>query len=208
MCARSDFDLGNLLDERIHGASKHQTVIDTRNIESVTRVFQLEHRDGAIYYAIVRDMTVVTVLDADMLQANFDNGSWKVGPMNMPFTKLTLRGVVAETSAIKVAPPPVDVVPIAKAPADTKTAARAVQKLAASAEIAKASVVDAGDPVTDAGATLARAMVEVRKAERGIDEAQFALDSAIARKHAASDAVIAAQNALTAAVDAAMKETP
>jgi hypothetical protein len=101
--ARSDGDLANLLDDRIRSSERSQSIIDTRAVDSTTRVFEIEHHDGEIYFAVVRDQTCVTVLDKAMLDLNFENGSWKQEPMNKPFA--ALRSLSSRTPApVQIAP--------------------------------------------------------------------------------------------------------
>lgn len=216
--ARSDADLGNLLDERIHASPKHQTVLDDRNPGEVTRVFEVEHRDGSIYYAVVREQAVVTVLDADMLRLNFDNGSWKTGPMNTPFTRASLRGVVPE---MPTAQPGV----IKRSPADPKTIVLPMPAGIATASLANAiadrEIATLGDEsaikpsdVTNAGITLAEAMV---RRERAALRISVALDAVRAAEVVVEDVrrvyeiesenVTNAQAALQRAVDQAVNPT-
>jgi hypothetical protein len=178
--ARSDFDLGNLLDERIRTCGKCQTVEDLRNIDAETRVFEIESRAGDVYYAVVRDDTVVTVLDRRMLEVNFENGSWKRGPMNTPFAKLTLRGLVREESAIK---PPTSL------PTPLPSVAHVEPDIVAAASMRVGAAMVAHT----------QAQQRIVKLERQLKDAQLARD-------AAADEVTAAQFALAEAVEKTAQE--
>lgn len=106
----NDFDLGNLLDERVKhalAAKDFEQVEDMRNLDVESRVVRIEQRDGSHVFAIMRDLAIVTILEEHMLQKNFDNGSWK-RIANKPFKKLTLKdlGAVIDVSAIPVARAP------------------------------------------------------------------------------------------------------
>jgi hypothetical protein len=192
--AYSDQDLGNLLDERIKHAERHQTVIDTRNVEAVTRVFELQRRDESVYYAVVRDMTVVTILDAAMLQVNFDNGSWKTGPMNMPFNRASLRGVVPEVSAIKPLPP-MRLAQIAPSMCtEAERTAAGVDEQGNDLPVGKARGVDvdSSDPVADAGSALGAAMVDHARKKAAIEAFRVRI---VALQEEATEAIMAAEAA-------------
>lgn len=74
--ARSDDDLGNLLDERIRFAEKSETFFDTREPDDVTAAVQVTRHDGTHFYAVIRENVVVTVLDEEMFDMNFAKGLW------------------------------------------------------------------------------------------------------------------------------------
>jgi hypothetical protein len=79
---RDDEDLANLLDERVHHADMNHEVRDPRAPDEVTTLRSVICRD-ATYYAVVRNATVVTVLDEEMAKNNFD-GQWRP-ILNNPF---------------------------------------------------------------------------------------------------------------------------
>jgi hypothetical protein len=198
--ARSDFDLGNLLDERIRFAESTQTIIDTRAVESTTRVFEMVSRDGHKSYAVVRDMTVITVLEEWQMKANFDNGSWKPGPMNAPFSPSKLRGVVAAKS---IAPS----VELRRGPPPGVPGLPTVVHVADIAPLKPVPTI--ANPVADAGIKLGNAMVAHAQAQHDVMslEAQLAalheeINNARMRVDAAADAVRDAQVALGDAVEA------
>lgn len=105
---RDDEDLANLLDDRICHAEHSYEVRDPRAPEEITTLFTVECR-SATYYAVVRDQTVVTVLDEAMAQNNFA-GQWSP-VMNAPFA--VLRG-------LKI-PPPAPTPPPTPAPVASPT---------------------------------------------------------------------------------------
>jgi hypothetical protein len=108
--ARSNFDVGNLLDEKVRQATHVQTVRDPHAPELITKLHEIEVRSGT-YYAVVREDAVVTVLDEEMVKTNFKMANWKPA-LNSPFTRETL-GTVQPTArkppTIASTPPPVPV---------------------------------------------------------------------------------------------------
>lgn len=82
---RDDSDLGNLLDERVCHAESTYEVRDPREPEAITTLCSVRcHRETC--YAVIRDQTVITVLDEQMAQNNFA-GQWSP-VLNTPFAKL------------------------------------------------------------------------------------------------------------------------
>lgn len=69
--ARSNHDLSNLLDEKVCQAQNVYTVRDPRAPEALTKLHEIDLRSG-IYYAVVRDNAVITVLDEHMVKDNYD----------------------------------------------------------------------------------------------------------------------------------------
>jgi hypothetical protein len=110
MKCRSNFDIGNALDEKVKQSRQHHTVRDPRAPEEVTKLHEIEVRSGT-YYAVVRNDTVVTVLDETMVKTNFEMANWKP-TMNAPFTRESLQAVQPATLPRKPAP----VTPVATAP--------------------------------------------------------------------------------------------
>ena len=82
---RDSDDLANLLDDRVHHAETTYEVRDPRAPDEITTLRSVGCRH-ATYYAVVRNDTVVTVLDEDMARNNF-NGQWAT-VMNTPFKAL------------------------------------------------------------------------------------------------------------------------
>ena len=93
---RDDHDLGNLFDDRVHHATHTHVVKDPRVPDIPTQLCEIScHRttDGnpqTVYYAVVRENTVVTLLDEQMARNNF-GGQWGTSggtSMNRPFSAL------------------------------------------------------------------------------------------------------------------------
>jgi hypothetical protein len=180
--ARPDHDLMNLLDERIQSASRKQDVIDHSYKGTLSTIYFVESRKGQGSLAVVRDNTCVTLLDEDMLEVNCAKKTWSM-PMNTPF-KDALAGVSAPR---RLTPKPEAV----------------AQAVAAGRIVAPPSPTV--DPVAVAGAAHGRAMlaeaaasVRVLAAERELDEARVALETARDDKakaeHALREAVNTAAN--------------
>lgn len=74
---RDDVDLSALLNERIHAAVLSREVIDPREPGIPTKLHLFESRSGKRSVAVVRDKTVVTVLDDWMAQNNYPG--WEEG---------------------------------------------------------------------------------------------------------------------------------
>ncbi len=91
--ALDDWGIGNVIDATVRQNDESTIVIDTRNSDTETQVARCRYRDGAPFLAVIRDKTVVTILDIDMLATNVDNGSWR-RKINSPFTATALAGVV------------------------------------------------------------------------------------------------------------------
>lgn len=185
--ARSNADLGNLLDERVQSAQSHQTVEDLRNLECTTRVFLIENRDGRTYYAVVRDETIVTVLDEKMLNLNFENGSWKTGPMNPAF-RTALKGIKLPVvdGVEKRSPEPRPVVlvapPIAPPTEPTPVIRDALAEAGVAYALALASVEDAQVNTVNA-ATMLREAESIENEQRAILAlAEKAMHTAIAQR--------------------------
>lgn len=77
---RDDEDLSNLLDERVHHAESTYEVRDPRAPDETTTLRSVACRQ-ATYYAVVRNATVITILDEEMARNNFSF-------MNTPFAAL------------------------------------------------------------------------------------------------------------------------
>jgi hypothetical protein len=180
--ARSDEDLGNLLDERIRHADGHQTVEDTHCIGSVTRVFSIQNRDGRDFYAVVRDDTCVTVLDEDMLRVNFENGSWKTGPMNMAFRN-ALRGVTIPTASPTVERRPVALAQPARALENSMAIdiTSVIKPKQSPVELAGIEYARAAVAKYEATAAVVNAKVALLEAEKELDDANKALEAAQAK---------------------------
>jgi hypothetical protein len=70
---RDDEDLSNLLDDRVCHAESTYQVRDPRAPDDITTLCSVACRH-ATYYVVVRNMTVVTLLDEDMARNNFVSG--------------------------------------------------------------------------------------------------------------------------------------
>lgn len=179
--ARSDGDLGNLLDERVRVATDKTVITDLEECDRPTFVHAITNRDGKIYYAIVRDLTVVTVLDQEMLEVNFSSGRWKKGGFNTPFAAAakTLRGLVVEEPAERPAPKPPD----PPEPDIAKLGAAVAQRMLEAA-VAQAAVAD----------------MQAR-----IVELQNAIVPLIESRERAASATVAAQDELINAIQTATR---
>lgn len=174
--SRSELDLGNLLDERIKHSGNSSVVTDLDTCDKPTMVVRIENRNGAAYYAIVRDQTVVTVLDEHILQANFSSGKWKRGGFNTPFAKVkeTLRGKVAEEPAEKPRkeaepPKPPDIGALGAALAQSMLSYAAVDQ----------TVADMHARIAELQAAMVPLVENRERAEKAVKEAQDALNTAI-----------------------------
>lgn len=230
---RSNFDLGNVLDDRIRHCSDFQTVYDTHNGGGETQIYRIEHRDGSHYYAVVRELVVVTVLDAHMIDSNFTNGAWKKGALNMPFNRETLANLVDAVSAghpgvdrrspepppqmeRKGPPPGVPVIqlvhdeppePIAMLPMTTHTTSTDINPTAAAGIALADAMVAKARAEAAVDAARARAAEIERAVEQMRAQAESIVDDAIAAKHAAVTEVERAQKALVDAVTNVTKGT-
>jgi hypothetical protein len=168
---RSNSDISNLLDETICQATGVYTVRDPRAPEAITKLVEIDLRSGT-YYAVVRDGTVITVLDASMVKDNYDLSY--APTLNAPFAdklrdlqlNLAPRKLTPKEQAIAsgALPPPALVPPVPPAPSPLEVAgveyARAEKRYAeceralqnAKDELARASaaLADAGEQRTDA----------------------------------------------------------
>lgn len=151
---RNDEDLGNLLDTRIHHSEFSWEVSDPRAPAARTTLKSVTCRN-ATYYAVVRDATVITLLDEEMARNNFE-GQWP--PVNTPFSSLKdLKIPVAPPSPSPKTAVPHEEDPIALAGI---TYARARQQLRVrEAEVAALK------------ARLEQATEEMLEAKRSLDEA-------------------------------------
>lgn len=173
--ARSDADLGNLLDERIVHAERSTAITDLDHVDVPTVVYEIPNRSGAMYYAIVREDFVVTVLDEHMLEVNFTNGRWKRGGFNTPFAKVkdTLRGKVAEEPAERRPPtgPP--------KPPDVKALGADLADRMMAFAVADQTVTDMRNRIAELQAAMVPLVESRERAEAAVKEAQDALTTAI-----------------------------
>ncbi len=146
----------NLLDERVHHAESNYQVRDPRAPDDITTLRSVGCRH-ATYYAVVRNATVVTVLDEEMARNNF--GSQWTPILNAPFE--ALRG-------LKIPPPPVPVLPAAA----TETTPPADQLAEAGVAYARARKQKHActEAVTQLRAELEHATEDLRAAELAVDE--------------------------------------
>jgi hypothetical protein len=77
---RGDDDLADLLNERIRAAVFSRTVVDPRDPGAATSLHLFESRTGMRLVAVVRDKTVVTVLDDWMARNNYPG--WEDGSIS------------------------------------------------------------------------------------------------------------------------------
>jgi hypothetical protein len=117
--ARSDLDLGNLLDDKLRHPEQQYTVRDPRAPEETTHLYAIETRRRSCY-VVVRNETAVTVLDPDMARRNFQETWAQV--MNTPFIVDSLRDVrkAIQGTPPKIQPPPDDL-PLRTPPPETTT---------------------------------------------------------------------------------------
>ena len=173
---RDDDDLGNLLDERLrHAESKYQ-VRDPRAPDEITMLRSVACKH-ATYWAVIREQTVITVLDEEMARNNFQ-GQWAV-VLNTPFAALRdLKLPVAATP--KSAPAPIRAAPAAPETdllAEAGVAyARARKRKHACAETIAKLKAELDQTVTRLNAELERADVELREAQLAVEEARRQLD--------------------------------
>lgn len=188
--SRSDGDLGNLLDERVKHSEDRTVVTDLAECDQPTIVHAISNRNGKRYYAIVRDMSVITVLDEHMLELNFSSGRWKKGGFNTPFAAAakTLRGLVAEEPA-------------------EKSVIEATKK--------KGNGEPPAPDIASLGASLAQRMLEyatanltVRDMQARIDELAQAIVPLVESRERAEAAVKVAQEALNSAIATATRRAP
>ncbi len=131
---RDDLDLGNLLDAKLRQAEFRYTVRDPRAPNEITQLYSVACR-RATFYAVVREVTAVTVLDEQMAKNNF-SGVW-TNVLNAPFADALKDvkpaapppGRLGVAAPAATTPDPVEVAGIAYARAlkhvQTCTAARA-----------------------------------------------------------------------------------
>ena len=174
---RSNADIGNLLDEKVCQATKTHSVRNRRAPEAITKLHAIELRSGT-YYAVVRDATVVTVLDENMVKDNYELSFQPV--LNAPFAD-KLRDMQRQT--LKLTPQEQVVMlggPLPKKPT-----------LAEKHE---------PSPLEAAGIKHARALKRVRECERAVAQAEEALNRAVVEQAAAYDQRDEAMRELTALV--------
>lgn len=172
---RSNYDIGNLLDEKICQAANVYTVRDPRAPEAITKLHEIDLRSGT-YYAVVRDETAVTVLDEAMVKDNYSLENWKP-TLNAPFTKDALRSIQAmplrKLTPIDEAIMRGDLPPPKPSP-------------------------PASTPLEAAGVEYARALRAKRDAQDTLDRATAQVAQAEAALKVATEAVAATQQALEA----------
>jgi hypothetical protein len=160
---RPHHDLANLLDEKVQQSKSQYTVRDPRAPESATQLFAIEMRGGT-YFAVVRDETVITVLDESMVKTNYEV-NWKP-VLNAPFAD-KLKGV-------QIAKPPekLDQTPkqIVKTPID--------QAILVGALPLPVNSPPLPNPLDTAGADYARALKRKRDAQLAVDAAKQAVTTA------------------------------
>lgn len=196
--SRSNHDLANLLDERIVRHSEdHQIITDLAECDKPTIVYRVQNRNGAIYYAVVRDNTVVTVLDEQMLDWNISSGKWKRGGFNTPFAKVaqTLRGIVPEEPA--------------------EVAVIEANRKHEETDVTKQDRAPSRAEIGSLGADLSQRMLEYAVADQTVSEMQAriaelqaAMVPLVESRERAEHAVKTAQAALNSAIVNATRRTP
>jgi hypothetical protein len=156
---RDDEDLANLLDERLSYAEHNYEVRDPRAPDAITTLRSVACRH-ATYYAVVRNETVVTVLDEDMAKNNFD-GQWSP-VLNAPFTALR---------DVKILPAAIPTLALPAAPPAAPTA------------------LPSADPLAEAGVAYARARKRKHDCAEAVTKIRAELDRATADLSAADQAV-------------------
>lgn len=179
---RDDEDLSNLLDERISHAEVNYQVRDPRAPDDITTLRSVACRH-ATYYAVVRNNTVVTLLDEDMARNNFD-GQWKP-VLNAPFTVLrdmkippSLPALPAPQLPATPEDPTADLRPI---DADMPATASGDSVLAGEdrpAEAAAASAPAVSDSLAEAGVAYAQARRQRHACEETVAALKLRLDRA------------------------------
>lgn len=94
---RSHDDLADLLNERIRSSARKVETTDPRCPGQPTTLYAVGSQSESEYVAVVRDETVVTILDDWMAQRNFED--WKPVLAASPFAAL---------ANMKLEPPPPD----------------------------------------------------------------------------------------------------
>lgn len=168
--ARSDGDLGNLLDEKLCHPEAQFQVHDHRAPDSLTQLYGISTRRSGTFFVVVRDDTAVTVLDEDMAKKNFAE-NWKP-TMNTPFVDLRKK--------IK---PVVSVRPTQPMP------------VAAPAMIADGDVAAAGARYALALKEQRACLLALERAKTTLAEAEAALDKAVAAVEAANQDLLRATGA-------------
>lgn len=108
---RGHDDLADLLNERIRAATLSREVTDPRAPGAPTTLHLFESRTGMCLVAVVRDKTVVTVLDDWMARNNYPG--WEDGSIRQPVSASLasplgdkIRALVIVPSASSPPPPP------------------------------------------------------------------------------------------------------
>lgn len=154
---RDDEDLANLLDERVHHADTNHEVRDPRAPDEVTTLRSVSCRD-ATYYAVVRNATVVTVLDEEMAKNNFD-GQWKP-ILNNPF------GVLRDLKLAPTTPP----APVTPSVSDPEPAADPLAEAGVAYARARRRKHECAEAVATLRAELERAAEALCEAEAAVVE--------------------------------------
>jgi len=180
---RNDNDLGNLLDERLGYAEFNYQVLDHRAPEAVTTLRSVACHH-ATYYAVVRDETVITVLDEAMARNNFEAWTPVLITANGPKI-LPAPPPPRQASLPAPAPAPSTEDPIAAVTEDPRTEVEV--------EVTTTSPPTAEDPLAEAGIAYARArrhqhecevLVATIKAELNrAFEARFEAELAVENTH-------------------------
>lgn len=157
---RDDEDLANLLDERIRHAEFNYQVRDPRAPDEITTLRSVACRH-ATYYAVVRNETVVTVLDEDMAKNNFD-GQW-APVLNTPFTALRDFKLPPALPPAPIPSPPL-ALPAAPVPPDPLTEAGVAYARARKQQHSCA------ETVSTCKAELERATAALSEAELAVEE--------------------------------------
>ncbi|HSX22426.1 MAG TPA: hypothetical protein VLE97_06575 [Gaiellaceae bacterium] len=166
---RDDQDLGNLLDERLGYAEHTYEVRDPRAPDAITTLRSVACRHATLY-AVVREKTVITVLDEEMAQNNF-NGQWSP-ILNAPFTALRDFKLPLALPPAPPTPPTEVASPPNVAPAEPTVSIMTDPLAVAGAAYAHAQKRKhaCAEVVTALYAELERASDELREAEAAVEE--------------------------------------
>ena len=112
---RGDDDLSDLLNDRIRVAVLSREVVDPRDPGASTMLHRFETRTGRLLVAVVRDKTVVTVLDDWMARNNYPG--WDGSAVERPGSVLT-SPLADKIRALAIVPSPTPASAIVEIPAE------------------------------------------------------------------------------------------
>ena len=157
-------DLGNLLDDRLKQSQVQYTVRDPRAPTMVTKLYEFAMR-GDVFYGVVRENTIVTVLDRTMALNNFRE-QWS-SVLNTPFTQESLKNVKPASPK-----PSLEVLGVAyaKAMRVRREAEAAFQQAEAGVTAARNILADAETKLETAKTALDAASEAAATAQRAIEQ--------------------------------------